>query len=221
MHYANILTGGIGCGKSTVANLLRLEGFKVIDADKIGHQMLDIYESEIAALILENKDFNDEIKADMNFEKKRTELESFRKKIGNIIFNDEKKRTELESFVHPLIHEEILKQCDALNKAKKAYFIEMPLYFEGLLKTNESGKVKNEYPCKFVICVYANRNIQIERIKKRNNYSDEEAILRINSQIDIEEKAMRSNFIIKNDKDLKTLQRNINNFLKDFYIAFE
>lgn len=190
----NILTGGIACGKSTVAGLLRLEGFSVIDADKVSHTILD----ENARLIAEHFGRNvleDSIESKIN-----------RKELGKIIFNDTTKRELLESILHPLIFERISKEAEALEMRKMPYFMDIPLYFE----------TKNIYKARFIICVYASKNLQLQRLISRGNLTESEAEKRINAQIDIEEKRKKSDFVIENTSDLKTLQKNLESFLVEF-----
>lgn len=195
MQYANILTGGIGCGKSTVAKLLELEGFIVINADSIAHHILEREQQNIV------QQFGTEILHNNKID---------RQKLGIIVFNDSKKKQILESLLHPLIHAEILQQCKKLDSKQKPYFVEIPLYFES----------KYHYPSRFVICVYAPQSLQLQRIMQRNNLSAQEAQKRIESQIDIESKKAKSNFVIENTGDLKALQHNLNNFLTHFKSLF-
>ncbi len=191
MEYANILTGGIACGKSVVAKYLMLEGFNIIDADKIAHLLLESHSNEIIDYfgndIVENNIIN-------------------RKKLGEIIFNNLEKKAYLESILHPLIHAEITKQCEILECKKKPFFVEIPLYFESKFK----------YNARFVICVYASQDLQLQRIMDRDKLKKDKAMQRINSQIDIEIKKNKSDFIIDNSSNLKSLETNINNFLESF-----
>lgn len=191
--YANILTGGIGCGKSTTARLLSLHGFKIIDADEISHKALDmakecvIYEFGNSILTKDTHCID-------------------RKKLGNIVFQDSIKKAKLESILHPIIRQNIIKECAILEEKKSPFFIDIPLYFESEYK----------YSARFVICVYATKDIQIQRIQKRNNLDLQEAIKRIDSQLDIEIKKAQSDFIINNTSDLKALQKNVESFLQTF-----
>lgn len=193
--YGNVLTGGIGCGKSTLANLLKLEGFNVIDADSIARKVLDEKSEEVIA------HFGSQIMQDSKIN---------RAKLGEIIFNNPDKKELLESILHPQIHEIIMAKCEIFESKKKPYFMDIPLYFES----------KYKYPSRFVICVYASKEMQLERIMKRNNLSKADALKRIESQIDIETKRVRSDFVIENTSDLKTLQKNLETFLKVFLSKF-
>ncbi len=200
MHYANILTGGIGCGKSTTARLLALHGFKIIDADEIAHKALKTSQDIVVA------QFGDSI-----LESNGKEIYINRAKLGNIVFQDSTKKAQLETILHPIIQHDITQACMLLEEKQSPFFVDIPLYFESQYK----------YPSRFVICVYAPRDTQIKRIQERNHFSIDEAIKRVDSQIDIEIKKLKSDFVIENTKDLKTLQHNIESFLQVLLTHYE
>ncbi|RDU70857.1 dephospho-CoA kinase [Helicobacter aurati] len=200
MQYANILTGGIGCGKSTVSKLLALEGFRIIDADIIAHEALN----EKKEVVIEA--FGSEI-----VESSQSDTISInRKMLGQIVFSDSNKKVLLESILHPIIHAKIVNLCQPLESYKSPYFVEIPLYFEST----------SVYEARYVICVYATRQTQIQRVQRRNNLTLEEAQSRVDSQIDIEIKRKKSDFVIENLTDLKTLQKNTESFLQAFLPLF-
>jgi len=180
---AVILTGGIATGKSTVASLFAKHGFEIIDADKIAHNLLDMHYEKIAQL------FGNEY-----VENKKV----LRKKLGFLIFNDVEKKTKLEQFIHPLIKEKIIKEASILELLKKKYLIDIPLFFES-----------KGYDITKSIVVYAPKEVQIERLMKRDNSTYEEAISRINNQLDIEKKKLLGTYVIDNTKDLKHLENEV------------
>lgn len=171
-----ILTGGIASGKSTVVSKLESHGIGVVDADKISHEVFREKESEIQKL------FN-------------TPLEGveLRQWLGKAVFRNEEARTRLEKLMHPLIWEEMDKQAKVFKD--KPFIYDIPIYFE------RSPKKDDDY----VILVYVNRTTQFERLKKRNDLTDEEAMDRINSQMSVEEKFQKSHFIIDNNGGLDDL----------------
>jgi len=128
---------------------------------------------------------------------------SERKELGKIVFNNESKRKQLESFLHPKIKQEILKESEKLEEYGVPYFLDIPLYFE----TGNYNEFKN------VVVVYTPKDIQIQRLAKRNNISLDEAKKLVNLQIDIEEKKDKANYIIDNSKDLKHLQKEVEKFI--------
>ena len=187
--YAVALTGGIATGKSTVCKLLKLKGFDVIDADNIAHELLDANSFKIAEL------FGEEF-----VENKKV----LRKKLGKLIFADEQMKLKLEALIHPLIKDEIYKQAARLEKQKKTYFIDIPLFFE-----------KMHYPIPKSLLVYTPRSIQIQRLEKRDGISKEEAQLKISNQMDIEEKKALASFIIDNSLDLENLENEVKKIIKE------
>lgn len=196
MNFVNAIaiTGGIGSGKSTACNLLRLYGYSIIDVDSISHNKLDDSVDEIISIfgkdVIENNKIN-------------------RKKLGSIVFNNRAKLVQLESILHPKIRYEVSLQArkleDILNG--KPYFVDIPIFFE--LKAKNNG-----YDIEKVLLIYAPKNLQIERTMKRDGLSYDEAIARINNQIDIEKKKAQATYVIENTSTFKELQIKLEAFLK-------
>lgn len=180
---AIVLTGGIATGKSTVANLFKLHGFLCIDADEIAHKILD-----------ENSDYIGTLFGSEYIENKKV----LRKKLGSLIFSNQIEKEKLESFIHPLIKQSIEKESELFEKNNKPYLIDIPLFFE-----------KKNYDIKKVIVVYTSKEIQIKRLMKRDNSSFEDAKVRIENQMSIEEKKKLGNYIIDNSKDMSHLVNEI------------
>ncbi|HIQ27438.1 MAG TPA: dephospho-CoA kinase [Sulfurovum sp.] len=179
-EYAVALTGGIATGKSTVAKFFSFFGFTVIDADNIAHEVLDQQYKAVGKL------FGDEV-----IKNKKVK----RKKLGKIVFKDEKKRKELEALVHPLIYEEIERLSEAEDRLVKPYLIDIPLFFE-----------TKRYPIEKSLLVYTDKKTQIKRLMHREGYSKKDAKRRIDSQLDIEKKRKKSDYIIDNMDDLNHLK---------------
>jgi dephospho-CoA kinase len=175
------LTGGISTGKSTVCNLFKLQGFSIIDADQIAHRLLDENSSKIASM------FGEQYVEDGKV---------IRKELGKIIFSNEENKLKLEALLHPLIKEEVIKESKILEKQNRVYFVDIPLFFE-----------KMHYPIPKSLVVYTPKDIQIQRLMKRDNIDEAEAKLKISNQMDIEEKKNLANMLIDNSKDLKHLEK--------------
>ncbi|PDW41365.1 dephospho-CoA kinase, partial [Helicobacter pylori] len=169
------LTGGIGTGKSTTIKILESQGYKILDADKIAHQLLQEHRLEIA------QHFGSDIleKGILN-----------RKKLGAIVFKDPNELKWLEDFLHPLIRECMLKKAYELEKNHQAYFLDIPLFFE------VGGKKR--YPVSRVVLIYAPRTLQIERLLERDKLKEAEILQRLACQMDIEQKRAMSDYIIDN-----------------------
>ena len=177
------LTGGISTGKSTVCNLFKLHGFLTIDADKIAHRLLDENSHKIASMFGEQYVENGKV---------------LRKELGKIIFSNEENKLKLEALLHPLIKEEIIKESKIFEEQNKPYFVDIPLFFE-----------KMHYPISKSLVIYTPKNLQIERLMKRDNISEEEAKLKISNQMDIEEKRKLADMVIDNSQNLKHLQNEV------------
>ncbi|MDD2653046.1 MAG: dephospho-CoA kinase [Sulfurimonas sp.] len=185
--YAIALTGGIATGKSTVASLLTLNGMRIIDADTISHEILDAS----SVWVRENfgEAFVDGTKVN-------------RTKLGTLIFSDKEAKKKLEDFLHPKIRAEIEQRSIKQDSFKFPYLIDIPLFFEN-----------GGYDIKESVVVYVPKELQLERFMKRNGYSKEESLRRIESQMDIEEKRKRATWVIYNSGDLKHLQRECEAFV--------
>ncbi|MBL0709015.1 MAG: dephospho-CoA kinase [Sulfurimonas sp.] len=186
--YAIALSGGIATGKSTVASLLALNGMRVIDADTISHNILD-------ASHLWVKD---------NFGEEFVEGEKVdRAKLGSLVFSNDEKKKLLEEYLHPKIRDEIENLSIKQDSFKFPYLIDIPLFFE-----------KGGYDIKQSVVVYTPSCVQLERFMKRNGYSKDESLKRINSQMQIDEKKDRATWVIDNSKNLKHLQQEVENFVE-------
>ncbi len=176
------LTGGIASGKSTTAAILSMLGFRIIDADRVAHDILREEATTIAKMF--GSEYID----------KKGEVD--RKKLGGLVFGDDDSRKRLENLLHPRIREEIGRLAEEQERYGKPYFIDIPLFFE-------SGA----YPIERSVTVYAPREIQIERLMKRDSLNREDASKRIDLQMDIERKRELSTWTIDNSGDLGHLQQ--------------
>ncbi len=187
--YAIALTGGIATGKSTVTSLFMLHGFLTIDADKIAHKLLDANTIAIANMFGDKYIENSKV---------------IRKELGSLIFNNINEKKKLENFLHPLIKEEIIKEASIFEAQHKPYLIDIPLFFE-----NKNYNIDKS------IVVYTSKEIQLARLIKRDKCTENEALSRINNQMDIEQKKEKATFIIDNTKDLINLQNEVERVKKE------
>ncbi len=191
------ITGSIACGKSYVSNYLTSLGYEVIDTDLISHKITED-NSKYLPLIEDN------------FPSTVINNKLDRKKLSNIIFNDAKKREELNNILHPIILNEVIMMINSSHS--DIIFLDVPLMFEAHFDSI----------CDKIICVYTDYNIQIERLIKRDNISRDEAILRINSQMDLKKKMELSDYLIYSINNYDKVNQNILNVLnkiKEEYYA--
>jgi dephospho-CoA kinase len=195
-QYAIALTGGIATGKSTVASLLGLNGLRIIDADAISHRLLDENSAWIREHFGEQYIHGNKVN---------------RPELGKIIFFDPKAKKELEAFLHPKIRAAIEEASEKQDLLKYPYLIDIPLFFE-----------TSSYPIENSVVVYTPKELQLERFIKRNGFTAEESLRRIETQMDIEEKRSRATWVIDNSSNLKHLQAQCEQFvesIKELYPA--
>jgi len=185
--YACVLTGGIATGKSTVCSLLKSHGYSIIDADTVAKEQLENSKSELKEL------FGESIFDGLTID---------RKKLADIIFNSQSQREKLNSLIHPKVRLEMKRLALEKERLNEFYIVDIPLFFE-------SG----EYECEVSVVVYTPKDIQLKRLMKRDNISEEEAIKRIKSQIDIDEKKKKADWVIDNSSDLKQLEKETEKFI--------
>lgn len=187
------LTGSISTGKTQVSNFLRDKGEKVIDADLIAREVVDL--KNVKEKI--KKAFGENIYVDDKLD---------RSGLAEIVFRDEEKRQILNEIEHPEIYRIILEE---VKKSKGRVFVDIPLLFESEELNKKYGLVFDE-----VWLVYVNREKQIERLAKRDGISKDYALEKINSQISVEEKKKLADVIIDNSSTLSETFRQVEENLK-------
>lgn len=178
------LTGNIGCGKSSLSKILEANSFDIIDADLISRD------------IMNNKELLESIFETFGNNIKNIDGTLNRKKLGNIVFNDDKKLKKLNSLTHPAIKNEIKKRIDNLkNKNKGFAIVDAALLVEG----GFLGLVDK------LVVITCKESVQLERVKKRDNLTESEAMDRIKSQMSQSEKVKFADYVIDNSLDLEEL----------------
>ena len=197
------LTGGIATGKSTACNILRLHGHPIIDTDLIAHEVLEQSKDKVVRI------FGDEIldSRESGVDSSESNARINRKKLGKIVFSDKEKLRLLESILHPKIRDCVNFKAQKFEAQNIIYFIDIPLFFE----LQERG---NGYEIPRVLLIYAPRDLQLDRIQKRDNLSYESAQIRLSNQMDIEKKREIADFVIENTGNVRNLQDKIEAFLR-------
>lgn len=185
-----VITGLIASGKSTLAEILREEGFVVIDADKVNKKLIEEDGTNYLAIKSE-ADFKDA------FDSNRLD----KNKLGQIIFSDPKKMEKLNSITHKNIIKEIEKEIESVDK--KTVFIEIPLYFQ----------MKERFENDGVILVTCKKDVQIKRLMARDKISESFAKKKIESQDTLAYMVDNSDIIIDNSGDEEELRIKIKNML--------
>jgi len=185
-----VITGSIGTGKSSITQRLRADGLAIIDADLISKEQFELLSDEIA------KSFGQEILVNGQID---------RKKLAAVVFSDKEKRERLEAILHPAIRSEIMRRSLLLEAKKECYVVDIPLFYE-----------TNAYNYKNVVVVYADKKQQLERIQKRDKLSEELALKRIASQMDIEKKRSLADYVIDNSGTPEALAKEYEIFKQSY-----
>ena len=182
------LTGGIGSGKSTVARHWRSLGLPVIDADVLAREVVAPGSAGLDAIVAR-------FGADVLTAEGRLD----RPRLGRIVFDDAQSRMDLEHIVHPRVRRAAAEAFEALSaRGKELACYEVPLLFE----------TKQEEHYRPVVVVRVSQETQLSRAAARDGVAPEAVQARIASQLPIEEKVARADFVIDNDGPLsRTLEQ--------------
>jgi len=181
------LTGGIGSGKSTVANEFKALGIEVVDADLVAREVVAPGQPALAEIELY---FGQEV---INYDG-----ELNRAKLRQVIFSSEQKKQWLNNLLHPIIREALLTQ---LAQATSQYVIlEAPLLLENKLTQYTD----------FTLVVDVPETLQIERAMLRDNNSRSQIQAIIDAQISRQERRQQADYVIDNSKpDLVALKEQV------------
>jgi dephospho-CoA kinase len=189
------LTGGIGSGKSVVAELFAQKNVPVIDADVISRELTQPQQNAYQSIL---NFFGPEIIA-TNFTINRPALRK-------IIFADETKRQWLENLLHPLIRTEIIKRIEQLNAPY--CMVVVPLLLEN-----------NAYDFIDRICVVdAAEEVQIARVSLRDQVSTAQVKAILGIQLKRDARLAQADDVIINNGTLSALHSRVSE-LHDFYLS--
>ena len=168
------ITGGIGSGKSVVSRLLKTLNYPVYDTDEQAKALMkesSVIISKLKSLIGEEAYVGDEIN---------------KTKVSSFIFSSEDNLNKVNSIVHP----EVCAHFGAwkLSQQSDIVFVESAILYESGLNEMVDD----------VWCVVTEEEERIRRVMKRNGFTREEVVARINSQISDEERIKKANHVIDN-----------------------
>lgn len=188
------LTGQSGAGKSTVAEFLEQNGFYVISADLL---VKKIYNSGSPCLKTIAAVFGEDIISDNGTPD--------RKLLAKRAFSSKENTALLSSIVHPFVTAELFTQIKkAAESGATTVVYDAPQLFES----------NADVICDEIISVTAEKSVRLERICKRDNISKENALMRMNAQLDEEFFRENSDYIIENNSDLSSLNVQLEGLLK-------
>ena len=171
------LTGGIASGKSTVARFLKTLGARVIDADRVGHDLL-----------LTSNPVHHKVVAHFGQEILKPGGEIDRGRLGSIVFADPQKLSELASIVHP----SLIARVDELVRDLRARHPREVILVDAAL-IYEAG-VADRFAK--ILVAWCRPEQQIERLMAKTGLSRQDALRRIATQIRAEEKRCRADYVI-------------------------
>ena len=175
------ITGGIGAGKSLVAEIIKAMGFPVYNSDERAKELTESNPKIKEGLI---HLFGEEIY-------QNDTLNKFA--LAQAIFSDDSQREKVNALIHPIVREDY--NLWALAQNNSLVFNESAILFE-------TGSFKN---FDAIILVYAPKELRIKRIMKRDNCSENEVLKRMNSQFSDEEKYQLTEFRVLNDEQTPLL----------------
>ncbi len=181
------LTGGIGSGKSTVSAGLVKRGAVLVDADAIVRDLQKPGKPVFKKMV---ERWGEKIITN--------EGELDRQAVADIVFKDAEELAALNEIVHPLVREEIANQREKYIKGNDPIILDIPLLIESGYE-NLSG----------IIVVDLHTEEAVERLVKYRGFSREDALNRISSQVDREERLSKADFVIDNNGDLDSLENEI------------
>jgi dephospho-CoA kinase len=171
------LTGGVGSGKSTVADMLRELGASVVDADEAAHAVYEPGSPGFDAVV---REFGDQYVAGGRIDRSR---------LGELVFNDDDARRRLNSIVHPLVRDWMaLRTAEAAERGAEVVVQDVPLLFENGLERLFTT----------VVLAYVPEEVQIERLVSGRGFTPERAQAMIAAQMPIENKRGLAHHVINN-----------------------
>lgn len=193
------LTGSIASGKSTVSLMFDDLNIPVVDADKIAKEVVEPGERAYLKIV---EAFGESIlQSDRTLD---------RPALGAIIFADKSKRELLNSIVHPAVRETMLLQRDShLKSGAKCVVLDIPLLFESKL---------TEFVDRTIV-VFVDESVQLKRLMERDNYTKDEAIQRIQSQMPLKDKVKLADAVIDNNGSKSTSYVQLKKLLTEWKIV--
>ena len=187
------ITGGIASGKSTVTEFLRQQGYQVIDADQVVHELQEpggrLYQALLSTFgpaILQEDGRLD------------------RPKLGAMIFGDPELLAQSSQIQNQIIREELAGRRDLLAETEDIFFMDLPLLFE----------LQYEEWFDQIWLVDVTVETQLSRLMTRNALSQEEAEKRIATQLSLQEKRNRAVVLIDNNGPLELTQEQLREALQ-------
>lgn len=181
------VTGGIGCGKSTVTDLLAARGVAVVDTDAIAHQLTGAKGAAMPAIAAAFG--SSVVRADGGLD---------RAEMRRLVFSDASARARLEAILHPMIRRESEERCNAASAASAPYILlVVPLLVE-------SGSYRDRMTR--VLVIDCDEETQVARVMARSGLSADEVRAIMATQASRTERLAAADDVLRNDGDLDSLR---------------
>lgn len=180
------LTGGISSGKSTISSWFLQKGIVVLDADQIVKNLqrpnsplvLKLAEEFGASIVNENGELARDV-------------------LGKIIFYDQEAKERLNAMIHPLVQAKLEEEIERLKKVGEGLVVlDIPLLFESRFEALVDRTV----------VVYVSPDVQLQRLMKRDQIDREYALAKMNSQMSLDEKRARADYVLINNGTMGQLR---------------
>ncbi len=189
------LTGGVGSGKSTVAEIVRKRGLPVVDADLLAREVVRPEGEAYGPVLAEfgrgilNRDGSID-----------------RARLASLVFGDAERRQRLERLIHPHVVRRMVGEIErARERDDPAIILDVPLLFEAGL----------EQLCDRIWVVWAREDQRMRRLAARDGMEPDDVRRRMGAQMSLEEKMTRADVIIDNSGSFEETRRRVDHLLDE------
>ncbi len=192
------LTGGIGSGKSEVSNFFNLWGAYIFDADQEAKSIID--KNKIA-----QKEIIEEFGTDVVNKENKIE----KKKLARIAFQDDFHQSKLNAIIHPYVFKKIDETFEKIAKEDKhkIFVVDAALIYESGADTHMD----------YVIVVTSLLRYRTERVMSKGEISRDDFMKRVDLQWSDEDKEHLADYVIQNNADIKTLEKESKKIFETFF----
>ena len=185
------ITGSIGCGKTTIAKIIKRLGYAVFDLDAW------------VRTLYYNKKFLEKLKINFSECVKNGDID--KRCLRNLVFSDSEKLKNLENLIYPFLNKKIKNKISSIAKKNYVFFIDAALLFE---------KGWDKY-CDAIILADVDYDIQKQRVMKRDNISEKDFEKINNLQINNNDKKKFADFVVDTNKSANMLKRELILIIKE------
>lgn len=192
------ITGSVSSGKTTVTKMFARLGVRVINTDRITHELLKPSTACSRRVV---KSFGPGILAGKRID---------RRKLAAVVFGNASRRRELERIVHPAVRRETVRRIRALKKRNcRLVVVEVPLLFEAGF----------DRLCDVTIAVTARRGQQIARTVKARPLTRAQVVERIKAQMPLQEKTRRADHVVNNSRSRLYTEKQVRSIYRQLLAA--